>query len=479
MPGATAPSQLKTNGCNNGASSSTKSPLRLILDGLKAGEQDLVDEEAAQPLLQDSDHLGSSSRALAKLQYAGMPTKTNNCELVKACCRTFDVFKGVLVVLMTYAHVDLCLLSPVLQYYAEVPHMVGNMASGLCFLGFMLSYGFTCDIAYLSDTKDRPWSEKLNRVARSVMLPICAAWICSLAWGFMCFKLPIDMNGLIMILDFRLAIGNGPDFLLCFPICLMVMYPFRHIVNNELTSSWTYRRAACAAVMLFVPLGFTRCVVWDCTGLRKYMNYFLECTNREPYAPNLPALPHLFYFNLGVLLSRWVQDIAKAVQCGWIPSWWRLGAAHAATTIGLSLLAYPLATVWSSSYGNIMVVTKWGPITRGFINGPSVLWLLGNICGLELLFSICAGMVYVTTHWRHSYLISPLRLLQHELSHLGANVLLYLVVADICLAGLFRGMQGQYPLGSAGGAVATFIILLATRFVHYLAASSRAVEESS
>ena len=113
--------------------------------------------------------------------------KTSNCELVKACCRKFDVFRGVLVVLMTYAHVDLCLLSPVLQYYAEVPHMVGNMASGLCFLGFMLSYGFTCDIAYLSD-KDRPWSERLNRVARSIMLPVCAAWICCLAWGFMCFN---------------------------------------------------------------------------------------------------------------------------------------------------------------------------------------------------------------------------------------------------------------------------------------------------
>ena len=51
-----------------------------------------------------------------------------------------------------------------------------------------------------------------------------------LGMGLYVLQLPIDLNGLIMILDFRLAIGNGPDF--CFWFCSAspyVSWPCAHL----------------------------------------------------------------------------------------------------------------------------------------------------------------------------------------------------------------------------------------------------------
>lgn len=70
----------------------------------------------------------------------------------------------------------------------------------------------------------------------------------------------------------------------------------------------------------------------------------------------------------------------------------------------------------------------------------------------------------------------PLRWFTTSLEHLGANILFYLVTADLFLAGIYRGTQAveQFPLwGTSDAAWCAAGILIMGRFIHYLAASSR------
>merc|ERR1719160_103797 len=150
----------------------------------------------------------------------------------------------------------------------------------------------------------------------------------------------------------------------------------------------------------------------------------------------------------------------------------------------LAVLAEPLFSLWSLNYGNIMASTAWGPVTRGFSDGPSPLWLLGNLCPIYLLFSVSTFAMLLTEQLDRggkgndnpgagALFLPIIRFFFSELEHLGQNVLLYLVVGDVCLAGLWRGKQNEWPLDTRGCGVVTLMICLTSRFIHYLGASSR------
>lgn len=447
---------------------------QFVWPGSRRGEEDDVSSEAQnseemETLMGETRDVEMATSEPCKVAAKG--TGVAGMNLMKHCNRSLDIFKGVLVLFMTLAHVDLALMNPALTYGAGTPHFVGNAASGMCFLGFMAAYGFSCDNAYLSDWKARTAWQRFERVMRSAMLPVFGAWICSFAWSYMLFKVPINMEGLIMILDFRMCMGNGPDFLLCFTFCLLTMYPLRHLMNSQLDHQCVYRRAGCVAALILGPLLLTQFWVQDCTGNKKYLAYLFECTNREAYSPVLPALPHLFYFNIGVLASRYIRYVGDELKSGRGVDFKALGVQVLALLSCFLIMAYPLATVWSSNFGNLMVPTQWGMITRGFVDGPSPLWLVGNLFAVTVLLIACIGLLVVS--FKESPWLYPLRLLLSELEHYGANVLMYLVVGDICQAGMYRGSMGQFPLDLSGSLIVMCGILLVTRFLHYLGASSR------
>lgn len=228
----------------------------------------------------------------------------------------------------------------------------------------------------------------------------------------------------------------------------------------------------CAFTMLAVPLILSFCILPDCTGNSvKYLNYLFECSVREQFAPNLPALPHLFYFNLGILAARYARGTEEAMKIGAKLVWKRLALLSLGLAFCFLVLNYPLATVWSAGYGNIQLKTKWGMITRGFTEGPSFLWLVGNLFPIYVVLATAIGLQVAVHQWPK--LNCVLGWFLGELQHLGANVLLYLIVGDIMLAGLWRGAMQQYPLDAHGAAAMTFGIFAGTRFIHYLGASSR------
>merc|ERR1719387_1294632 len=162
----------------------------------------------------------------------------------------------------------------------------------------------------------------------------------------------------------------------------------------------------------------TWCVVPDCTGLKKYLGYLLECTLREPYSPVLPGLPHLFYFNLGVLLSRSMKSLAASIKAGEVVDWKRINACWLGVTAVFLVLSYPLMSVWGYNYGNLMVPTRWGMVTRGFVNGPSILWLVGNLFFIDLLLTTAVAL-HCLSQRRNSMVASALQPVLGELEHLG------------------------------------------------------------
>merc|ERR1719171_627967 len=95
---------------------------------------------------------------------------------------------------MTWAHVEITLMSPDEQFRLSFAHLISNAAASLCFLGFMFSYGFACDLAYISDYNKRPAEERVKRMFRSALLPVLGAWICAFGWAYMCFDFPRDRS---------------------------------------------------------------------------------------------------------------------------------------------------------------------------------------------------------------------------------------------------------------------------------------------
>lgn len=435
-------------------------PAKVGKDGAKVngakGEQG-VDFELEHLLMLEKGTIGDRGQETQEKGTQKATVKKPKEEL-NEILEALDVFKGVLVLFMTYSHVNLVLVNPADATYGTMGHFVGNVASSMCFLGFMFCYGFACDCMYISNTKNRTLTELCSRVGRSICLPIIGALVCSFSWSFLCFKFPLTFEMVVSLLSFYNLVGNGPDFIMSFVTMLLIMFPLRNVINRYWDSGNMAHRELLAVILLLVPLSLTFLHVEDCTGTRKYINMLLECTKREPWSANICALPHLFYFNLGLISSRLLREYGIA---SFSPFW--------ATTLGMgfAFLAIPLFSVWQISYGNIMAQTPFGMVTRGFTNGPSQWWLVGN------MFSIyCLLLASWSFHRRHlSEWIS------NELQHLGANILLYLVCADIILAGSYRPQatpNDAFPLSVfPGGFLVTMLILVATRFIHYLGHSSR------
>lgn len=433
---------------------------------------------------QEEEGEAAETEKLLAVEAAVAPKKaTTSKELFQTVSQALDIFKGLLCILMVYSHVDLCLVSPAEVFYGKLGHFVGNAASSMCFLGFVFSYGYTCYWAYLSDLRPRPFTEKLSRVLRSAILPIVGAWICSAAWSFMCFKIPITTETVVGILTFYYVWGNGPDFLLSFTIMLLISFSCRSLIIRFLQSDGTTKgRFQCAVfvgLMITFPLLLTKMVMPDCTGNRRYFQFFLPCDKREPSGmANLPALPHFFYFNLGVLsavATKHVGDLGIQWSGGSVAAQLQRNAFLATTgviaivlNVFAACLAYPLYDAWFQNFGNIAVVTRFGEIIRGWSRGPSPLWLLGNLWGVYTVLLI--SIAFAVLMKKNTVFAPVVRALTDMLQHFGANVLIYLIVSDCLLAGLYRG---TFPLTAQTGAIATAAIMGSTRFIHYLGASGR------
>lgn len=415
-----------------------------------------------------------------------------------------DVFKGAIVLLMNNANVMLILGSKNLTTESRTARLLCNFAAVQCFTGCMLALGYSSYRQYLRQWPDAPRDPEAfrNRVLATIAKPIVSAWICNFAWCFLrgIKERPASFNLIIEVFTFSSVFGNGADFLLGFSINLAIVWCIWRPINTLLDAvpqgshsidvlfPKLRRDVACMALVLS-PLLLTLFPIADCTGKMRWATFFLVCDKRDADTVALPALPHLFTFGIGVLFAgAWDRFIARLKPVGRggasgglhilpMDGVRRWSAILLAVAVVLLMLFVPLGQVWL--FVDLMQVnlqTPVGSLVRGYAGGPSAAWLLAAIwpsavwaMSAGVLVSVRSGAAGYVLHW-------PLVALEH----FGANVMYYLVVVDIFLA----GMSGMTPavkdptstgpgLNTTSCILCTMLLLTFARFLHFAAAESR------
>jgi len=436
-------------------------------------------------------------------------------QLLRDASATLDVFKGSLVVLMAASNVIITMSSTTLRSHSFASLVICNAASSQCFVGFLLAFGFSCYGQYLQERADPPSPKELStlrlRVLRAIAGPVLGAWVCNFAWCFLCLKNELTRANLIDVATFSRVFGNGPDFLCSFSLDLALVYvlwhPIKRLLDNAGKASEHVpesehpsvglisgispenRRDILALAIALSPLLLTMVAVPDCTSNRRWVQWFLVCDKREVDTPSLPALPHLMDFSLGIVVAacwnRFLADLRPVGNGG--PSGgfsilpmqairrWCFFMVGASMT--LLVLFVPLGQVWlHKDLSVLQMATPFGQMIRGFSNGPSALWLLATLWPV----ATWAGIVVVLVTLRGTALGFLLKWPLLWFEHLGANVLYYLVVTDLFLAGMYRGLPtafstkiDPFPFTLPNCLVCTALILLSGRFLHFIARGAR------
>lgn len=398
-----------------------------------------------------------------------------------------DIFKGILVLLMTASHLMIALCSPQERAESFISLLVCNAASSGCFVGFMIAFGYASYPQYLREWPDPPdATERRARVFRACIHPILGAWVCQFAWCFVYHKYLPTPSTVISIFTFARVFGNGPDFLLGFSINLFLAYMLWGMLNKihgSVQPGW--RQDAVAVGLVLAPVLLTLTPVPDCRGFGRTVQIFLPCQQREIDSVNLAALPHLLDFGLGVLLAcvkdRFISDLRpisnneKQSTMHLLP-WHAVRQWTIATAIvlfSMCVLFVPLGQVWFiTDLGNVQVQTAYGWIIRGFAGGPSACWLLSTVWPVSMLAILSFTLAVAKDFFTFGSFMYNVTVL---LEHLGANVLYYLIVGDILLAGMFRGFEqvDPYPLSVMGCLYCTIAFLAIGWCLHYMAKMSR------
>jgi len=422
-------------------------------------------------------------------------------QLVRDASVTLDVFKGSLVVLMVASNTIITMSSIYLRSNSFGSLLICNAAASLCFVGFLMAFGFSCYSQYFSEYPDPikdTWELRL-RVLRAITFPVVGAWACNFAWCFLCLKNGFTSANLFDVFTFARVFGNGPDFLCSFSLDLALVYilwrPIMRLLHSAERAeegetrglisqlSPKSRRDVVALAVVLCPLLTTLVAVPDCTANMRWVQWFFVCDKRDIDTPSLPAIPHLTDFGLGILAgacwNRFLADLRPAGNGGPgggssilpIPALRRWSLMLLTTFLVLLVLFLPLGQVWLyTDLSVVQMATPFGQLIRGFSDGPSMLWLLATLWPI----ATWAGFIVVLVTLRGTALGSLLWWPLGWLEHLGANVLYYLVLTDIILAGMFRGFSKNPAAFNLPTCLAcTALIFLLLRFLHAICKASR------
>lgn len=420
-------------------------------------------------------------------------------QLVLDRSAALDIFKGFLVLMMHFSSTMIFLSSQSMRNESMLARTVCNLGASQCFVGFMMALGYSSYRSYLREWPDPPKDLQRVRmkVLRAIAFPIVGAWICNFAWCFLNANKdsPITLRLVFDVFTFAAVYGHGADFLLGFSINLAIVYSLWRPINNFIDSfkpgthridtlyPQCRRDGACLAIVLS-PILLTLVAIPDCTGNMRWAQWLFVCDKRDLDTPTLPALPHLIDFGIGVLVAsgwdRFISHLKPVGQGG------RSGGLHllpmkeavqwALLVLGASVkllfLFLPLGQVWL--YEDLVephVHTPVGQLIRGFSGGPSPLWMLATIWPAAVLGVVACVLVLlrggplgIILHWPMVYL-----------EHLGANVLYYLVVVDLFLAGMSRHLEksGKGALDAPTCILCTVLVLAFARFLHMAAQGAR------
>lgn len=393
-----------------------------------------------------------------------------------------DIYKGIFVVFMLAEHSRAGI--GIDKKASQAVWFVNNVAHSLDMICYSFAYGYSCYRSYLSDLVPRTPYERWSRWCRSSMVIWGAAVMVDMFFAWITSGRP-SMETL-----FELAIGYQVywDFLRTFPFMLFMMtlcIPVIDMAYGGLTRSV---RLGAAASMILVPLAASYVTLpMDCKeGLARFVPFIVTCRNMSIRSSRFPALPQLVNFNLGVLVAMWIRRVEST---------WSVTPASSEAPRARSAmrdLSGVLLVTLSCSIGYaVKLLTYWKDhdmeeldVGEGLMHfsrwPPRLPWLLGCM-GLGFgLFVVAVAVGVCLLDFRENYII---KMTIGYFEHLGANVLLYLVLSNILIqaTGGFHGFAGQIfislEVNKQNEATAPFIrcaaMLAFIGFIHYVVKGSR------
>jgi len=416
--------------------------------------------------------------------------------LVLGTTKSIDVFRGLLVVLSAFSNSLLTIgSSGMLEQPGSGSLLICNAAASQCFAGWMAAFGYSAYTQFLRVWPDPPKFE-IVQVLKTMIFPLICAWIISFTWRFLAPEhrgalLPLQTpEGGIYSEIFRVLIfqGNhagGPDLLLASSLNFALVFALWRpvIFFLDCFSGWTHDFVA--LLLAFLPLLICLMPLESC-GHTNWIALFWPCGTEKREVGAIPGMPHLMDFNLGLCIAVcWDRFLCQLRPYGngniHLLPWetarrWFVGV----TVVTFVTLAFfvPLGQV--IAYVDLFhteVNTPLGVLQRGPAGGPSTLWMLSSLWPVGAWAALAVVLVsHRGSPWIGSVLTHPLALLEH----FGANVLYYIVVVNVFLAGLCarhriygHANKEDDTSGLGQSIVAGFGILCAGRFLHFIAKTAR------
>ena len=222
-----------------------------------------------------------------------------------------DIWKGLFVFFMLTEHTRSSLDVEMSTMYPFM-HLVSQVACALDMTTFSTAYGFSCFRSYLfPGVKKRSGWDTAMRVFRSVGLIYSVAIVCNVLFATQVEGIPPSLGLLWEMASLSTVLW---DFLLTFPLLLLLgaltTGPVLRVVKNK----HIYVKLAVFGMLLLWPLVFAQYSfnissnsdgsVLDCqskTG--RYAALFVGCSPQTFKATRFPAIPYMFFFNLGCIAS--------------------------------------------------------------------------------------------------------------------------------------------------------------------------------
>lgn len=360
---------------------------------------------------------------------------------------SLDVFKGVFIIFMLTEHsrsalgLGMTSREPIMQFVSQV-------ACSLDMTSFSTAYGFSCYRAYLTNSKNRSTREQLVRIARSVGLIICAAWFSNFHFEMTVLKNPISWSTLRDILTFDILYW---DFLTTFPILLMLgflttkplMKKFADWEGSSLISS--LKRLLIAIILLGWPMIVSYYPLETCnTSSSRYAALFVGCIRRSFGAMRFSAFTYMFFFNVGCIVSQLLLELVGKSRKIVLPSL----KSMILTPLGIGFIALLAAELYYG-YNMLKMYNKpWeylnlngyrrfpmsAPVILAWASFSQFVWFMALV-GVAMVKSEIWGVLAAKCpKWMNRVASVKISIL----SQFGANVLLYLLISNITIHGMFH-----------------------------------------
>ena len=374
-----------------------------------------------------------------------------------------DVFKGLFVFFMLTEHTRSSL--HIDMSWSEFPlmHIVSQVAVALDMTSFSTAYGFSCQRSYFTnEVKQRSLGARALRAFRSVIVIMLAAFISNITFDMSVRNAAPSWNSFYQLLTLQTLYW---DFLTTFPLLMLIGFLTTRPALDFARTSPIYRQLAIYTTLLAWPLILSLFPLATCpTVADKYYALFFGCIKRSSGAMRFSAISYMFFFNLGAIAS---ETVTYYIKHRTLP---RLITFLFSTLIFIEMMfALPLIRRADLEWEYM----DWEGYRR-FPMSPQLTlgWAFLSFSALCL-----AAVIVRLQRW--------LRPICSTLEHMGANVLLYLLISNLTINGFFHN---RWSFRNAKGvrnpnysdrvweyitvAVAVGEIM-ATRFIIHLAKSGR------